>query len=187
MDSFDEDKDRRRRKNPFDYLDDKEFEQIFKEMQRMFESTSFQEMIEELLRNNNNSNKHFIRGLTINIVPLGRPKIQGFSNRPLKNPQGKTMSSEEREPLTDIIEGNEEVAVTVEIPGVEKEGIDLNATENALEIIVNNPERKYHKLLNLPCNIKPKTAKATYRNGVLDIVIKRKKIRKTGAGYRSTI
>jgi HSP20 family protein len=185
MDPFD--KYRKRRKNLFDFLYDKEFEQIFEEMQRMFERASFQEMIEKMIRDNNNSNKHFIHDLSMNIVPRGRLKVQGFSNRPLKNPQGKTMSYEEHEPLTDIIEGNEEVAVTVELPGVKKVDIDLNATENTLELIVNNQEGKYHKLLNLPCSIKPKTTKATYKNGVLDVVIKRKKKRKTGAGYRSTI
>jgi HSP20 family protein len=184
MDPFDKD---RRRKNPFNFLDDKEFERIFEEMQRMFESTSFQEMIEKMLHGSLGSNKHFIHGLNINILPHVRPKPQRFSNRPLKNPQRKTVSSEEHEPLNDIIEGNEEVTVTVEIPDVEKENIDLNATENALEITVDNSERKYHKLLNLPCSIKPKTAKATYKNGVLDVVIKRKKKRKTGAGYRPTI
>ena len=34
---------------------------------------------------------------------------------------------------------------------------------------------KYHELLNLPCDVKPKTMKATYKNGVLDVVVKRKK------------
>ncbi len=33
--------------------------------------------------------------------------------------------------------------------------------------------RKYYRLINLPCNIKSKTAKATYRNRVLDITIKK--------------
>ena len=40
MDPFDEDRDRRRGKKPFDFIDDDEFERIFDEMQRMFESTS---------------------------------------------------------------------------------------------------------------------------------------------------
>ena len=61
------------------------------------------------------------------------------------------------------------------MPDVEEEEIDLNATENTLEIIVNNPGRKYHRFLNLPYSIKPKTVKTTYKNGVLDVVIKRKK------------
>jgi HSP20 family protein len=181
------DKNRKRRKKAFDILDDKEFEQIFEEMQRMLESASFQEMIENMLHNSLDSNKGVIHDLSINIGPIKRSKIQEFGNHPLKNPQGKMMSSEKHEPLTDIIKGKEEVAVTVEIPDIEKEDVDLNATEDSLEITIDNPKRKYHKLLNLPCSIKPKTAKATYKNGILDIVIKRKKKRKTGAGYKSTI
>ena len=184
MDLFDE--DRRRRKNPFDILDDKEFEQIFEEMKRMIESTSFQEMIEKILHDTLGSNKHFIHGLNINILPIVRPKPEHFSNRPLKNPQGNKISSEEDEPLPDIIKGDKEVTVTVEIPGVEKEDVDLKATEHTLEIIVNNPKRKYHKLLKLQCSIKPKMVKATYKNGVLDVVMKRKK-RKSDAGYKLTI
>jgi HSP20 family protein len=187
MDPFDEDKDRRKRKYPSDFLNDKELEQIFKEMKKMFESNSFQEMIEKKFCDNLGSNKHFIHGLNINILPIVRPKPKRYNNRPLKNSQRKTASSEENEQLPDIIKGDKEVAVTVEIPSVEKEEINLNATENTLEIIVNNPKRKYHKLLNLPCSIKPKTLKSTYKNGVLDIVVKRWKRRKTGAGYRPTI
>jgi len=49
MDPFDEDRDRRRGKNPFDSIDDDEFERIFDEMQKMFESTNFREMIKEML------------------------------------------------------------------------------------------------------------------------------------------
>jgi len=184
MDPFDE--DRRRGKNPFDFFDDEEFERIFDEMQRMFESTSFREMIEEMLREDFGSNKRFIYGLSIDILPDGKPKIQEFGNHPLKTPHGKPMISEEYEPLADIIEGDEEVAVTVEIPGVEKEDIYLNVTEDGIEITVDNPKREYHELLNLPCDVKPKTMKATYKNGVLDVVVKRKK-KKTGRGCRVTI
>ena len=97
------------------------------------------------------------------------------------------MSYEEPEPLADIIEGDEEVTVTVEIPGVENKDIDLNVNEDTLEITVSNPRRKYHKLLDLPCDVKPKTMKATYKNGILDVVIKRKKKKKTGGRYRATI
>ena len=105
----------------------------------------------------------------------------------MKTPQGEPGISEEREPLSDIIEGDEEVSVTVEIPGVEKEDIDLNVTEDSLDIRVNSAKRKYHKLLDLPCDVKPKTTKATYKNGILDVVIKRKERKKPGEGYRATV
>lgn len=187
MDPFERDKDKRRRKNPFDFIDDDEFERIFDEMQKMFESTNFKEMIEEMLRGGFGSNKRFIHGFSINIGPDGKPRIQEFGNRPLKTPKGEPTISEEREPLTDIIEGDEDVSVTVEIPGVEKEDIDLNVAGDTLEITVDTPKRKYHKSVSLPCSVKSKTTKATYKNGVLDVVIKRKERKKPGEGYRVNI
>lgn len=187
MDPFGRDRDKRKRKNPFNFIDDDEFERIFDEMQKIFENTNFKEMIEEMVRGGFEPNKRFVRGFSINIGPDGKPKIQEFGNRPTRTPTGDSIISEEREPLTDIIAGDEDVAVTVEIPGVEKKDIDLNVTGDALEITVDNPKRKYHKRLDLPCNVKPKTTKATYKSGVLDVVIKRREKKKPGEGYQVNI
>jgi len=187
VDPFDRDKDRRRRKSPFDFMDDEDFERIFDEIQRMFESTDLKEMIEDMFRSGFDPNKRFIHGFSMNIGPDGKPRFQEFGNRPTKTPTGEPVISDEREPLTDIIEGDEDVAITVEIPGVDKEDIDLNVTEDILEITVDNPKRKYHKRVDIPCNVKPKTTKATYKNGVLDVVVKRKGKKKPGEGYRVNI
>ena len=186
MDPFDRDNDRRR-KNPFDFINDDEFERMFDEMQKMFESTDFKETIENMFRSGFDPNKRFIHGFSVNMGPDGKPKIQEFGHRPTRTPAGKPLISEEREPLTDIIEGNEEVSVTVEVPGVEKEDVDLNVTENTLEIKVDNPKRKYHKTVDLPCGVKPKTTKATYKNGILDVVISRKGKKKGGTGVKVSV
>jgi len=187
MDPFGRDKDKRKRRNPFDFMGEDDFERIFDEMQKMFESGNFKEMIEDMLRGGPATNKRFVHGFSINIGPDGKPKIQEFGNRSIKTPKGEPTVSEEREPLTDIIEGDEDVAVTVEIPGVERKDIDLNVTGDILEITVKNPERKYHKRLTLPCDVVPKTTKATYKNGILDVVIKRKEKKKPGEGYKVNI
>ena len=185
MEPFDEDK--RRRKSPFDSLDDDEFERIFDENDWTKDESKIKKWIKEAFRDNSVPNKRFIHGLSIGIVPVGKPKVQRFCNCPLKNPKGEPMSYEEPEPLTDIIEGDEEVAVTVEIPDVEKEDIDFNVTEDTIEITACGPEREYHELIDLPCVVKPKTMKVTYKNGVLDVVVKRKEKKKTGRGYRVAI
>ena len=187
MDPFNRDKDRRRRKNPFDFIDDEDFERIFDEIQRMFESTDFKDMIEDMFRGGFDPNKRFIHGFSMNMGPDGKPRFQEFGNRPTKTPTGEPVISDEREPLTDIIEGDEDVAITVEIPGVEKNDIDLNVTEDILEITVDNPKRKYHKRVDIPCNVKPKTTKATYKNGVLDVVVKRKGKKTPGEGFKVNI
>lgn len=172
------DEDRMRGKNPFDSIDDEEFEQIFDEIQRMFESTDFREMIKEIIREEVEQNKRVIHWLCINMLPVEKPKIQRYCKCPIKNPKEELISYEEPLPLPDIIEGDEDVAITVEIPSVEKEDINLDVAEGTLEIAVDTAKRKYHELLNLPCDVKPKTMKATYKNSVLDVVVKRKKKKK---------
>jgi len=186
MDPFDEDKNRRR-KNPFDFIGDDEFERIFDEMQKMFENVNFKDLMEDMLRNGIEPNKRFIRGFSVNIGPDGKPKIQEFGNRPIRSPKGTSTISDEREPLTDIIEGDSDIAITIEIPGVEKDNIDLNVTEETLEIKVDAPERKYHKVVNLPNKVKTKSTKATYKNGILDIVLDKKDNKKGGSGYKVSI
>lgn len=192
MDYYDDDeKDknrRRRRRNPFDMFgfDDDFIRDLFDDDRIM---DDIKRMTEEMMRmfSNAQPGKPIVHGFKINIGPDGKPKIEDFGNRQVKTSNGEPHISEEREPLTDIIEGDEDVAVTVEIPGVEKEDIDLNITNDTLDIKVDTPQRKYHKTLELPCDVKPKTTKATYKNGILDIVIKRKQKKKPGEGYHVDI
>ncbi|MDH7517984.1 MAG: Hsp20/alpha crystallin family protein [Candidatus Thermoplasmatota archaeon] len=188
MDPFGDDKNKRKRRNPFDFFgfDDDFINDILNDERLM---DDIRRMTEEMMKmfSTAQPGKAVVHGFKINFGPDGRPRIQEFGNRPLKSPKGEQMISEEREPLTDIIEGDEDVAVTVEIPGVEKEDIDLHVTGDVLEITVNNPQRKYHKRLNLPCDVLPKTTKATYKNGILDVVIKRKEKKKPGEGYKVNI
>ncbi|MDH7517560.1 MAG: Hsp20/alpha crystallin family protein [Candidatus Thermoplasmatota archaeon] len=182
MSLFDDDAGWRRRKNPFDFFDtDDEFERISRQIEHIM-NRIFREFNYNWIK----PGSSFIHGFNIHIGPDGRPHIEQFGNRPLKKSDGEHVISDEREPLTDIIEGNEDVAVTVEIPGVEKEDIDVNVTEQGLEIKVDNPQRKYYKHIDFPCDVLPKTTKATYKNGVLDIIIKRKE-RKKDEGYRVEI
>lgn len=139
-------------------------------------------MAEEILRmlTSGNFQKPIVEGFKLTFDKDGKPKLERFGNRLIEAPGRETIFSEEREPITDIIEGDEEVAVTIEIPGVSKRDIDLRVNEDKLEIKVNNPERKYHKIVELPCKVDPDTAKATYRNGILDVVVRRKDRREEG-------
>lgn len=184
----DRDKDRnRRRRNPFDLFgfDDDDFRSFFDD--RLMDD--MRRMAEEMMKmfNNAQPGKPIVHGFKINIGPDGKPRIEDFGNKSVKSPEGESTISEEREPLTDIIEGEKEVAITVEIPGVDKDDINLKATEETLEITVDTPQRKYHKTVDLPCEVKPKTTKATYKSGVLDVSIKRRKKKDKEDGYEVNI
>ncbi|MCD6414883.1 MAG: Hsp20/alpha crystallin family protein [Candidatus Diapherotrites archaeon] len=90
-----------------------------------------------------------------------------------------------REPLADMWETDDAVFVTLELPGVSKDDIKLNITENQLEVSVDfhkeekeeksgykRFERQYrgfYRAVSLPAKVIPDKAEATYKNGVLEI------------------
>jgi len=80
---------------------------------------------------------------------------------------------EEPEPLVDVIEEGEEVVVVAELPRVKKEDIHIHAYSNNLVISVDTPERKYHQELTLPAEIDSKSSLATYKNGVLQVRLRK--------------
>jgi HSP20 family molecular chaperone IbpA len=78
-------------------------------------------------------------------------------------------AARERNPYVELIEENGYIRVLAELPGVGKEDIDLRATETSLIISAESPERRYYKEVRLPSRVDPKSAKAAYKNGVLEV------------------
>ena len=80
---------------------------------------------------------------------------------------------EERKPLVDVIETENQICVIAEIPGVSKEDILVDATPNKLDISAQNSLRKYSESIELPAKVDPQSAMATYKNGVLEVKLNR--------------
>lgn len=142
---------------------DEIFERMMRDLDEFFRAASSGEV------------RPFIRGFSIRIGPDGKPEIKEFGTKP-KIAEG----IEERKPLIDVIETDDEVQVIAEMPGVRKEDIDLNATEKSLEIRAEGENRRYHEIVDLPCEVIPESAKARYNNGVLEVVFKKKYPEKKG-------
>ncbi len=121
--------------------------------------------------------KPIVRGFSIRIGPDGKPEIREFGTKP--EPTIRE-GIEERKPLVDVIETDNEVQVIAEMPGVSKEDIELNATETSLEIRAEGESRKYYETVELPTEVEPDSAKARYNNGVLEVVLKKKTPKKSG-------
>jgi HSP20 family molecular chaperone IbpA len=173
MDPFESDRHKRRRKHPFDVSED-ELNWIYNEMHRLFEKRAFRQWIKLMLQKSFESNEQRILKFNINIVPIRKSTIQRSSNSPLKKLQEEPRGYRDHEPLPDILEGDNEVFITVAIPGVEKEDINLTIVEDMLEITIDTSKMDYHEVVNLPCEVKPETVESTYKNGVLDVTIKKK-------------
>ncbi len=112
----------------------------------------------------------FVYGYSMKIGPDGKPEIQEFGNLK-KGLKGPPQVKEEREPLVDIVETDDEVRVVAELPGVEKSDIKLHGTEDSLEISVNTLQNKYFKDIQLPIKVRVKEATSSYKNGVLEVVL----------------
>ncbi|MHA1607718.1 MAG: Hsp20/alpha crystallin family protein [Candidatus Freyarchaeota archaeon] len=99
------------------------------------------------------------------------------------------------EPLVHVESTPDSIIVTADLPYVEgKENIKLNATEDTLEILAEMKKdvrfekwgtiqreatfRKYHKIIRLPEKVVPEEARATFKNGVLQVILP-KKVKKT--------
>jgi len=120
----------------------------------------------------------FVYGYSVKIGPDGKPIIREFGNIKPGTPgagQPPLNLQDQREPLVDIIEDEETVKVVAELPGVNKDEIKLYATDRSLAISVDTPPRRYYKKLELPVEVDGASARSTYRNGVLETVMTKKK------------
>jgi len=109
----------------------------------------------------------FVYGFSMSVGPEGKPVIREFGN--VEPGARGPLVKEEREPLVDVMDNGKEVVVVTELPGVEKDEIKLESTDRTLKISVESVKRRYLKELELPHMVDPKSAKATYKNGVLEV------------------
>ncbi|MDK2926663.1 MAG: hypothetical protein PWR31_353 [Bacillota bacterium] len=89
------------------------------------------------------------------------------------------------QPAVDMYEDEKEVVVKAEIPGVEPKDVDITVTADSLslrgELKEEREEREdgyirserrfgqFYRTLTLPAEVKPEEAKATFKNGVLEV------------------
>jgi HSP20 family protein len=110
---------------------------------------------------------------SVTIGPYGRVYIRELGHFGcFANIQGSLKPNHELEPLVDIIEEDDKVHVVVELPQVDKEQIKIIGTEKNLIIQVNSLSQQPSMNIDLPCYVDLDTAKATLKNGVLEIVMK---------------
>lgn len=110
-------------------------------------------------------------GFSIKTMAGGKTTVEPFGNIK-KTPKGPTVE-EEREPITDVFDEEDEIHIYAEIPGVKEEDIKLDLREDILDISAQSGERKYHKEVLLPGKVKAETMNSTYKNGILEIKIKK--------------
>jgi HSP20 family protein len=169
----------------------RQFEEMRREMERMFEeqfeniqTKAPKELVREYETPQGGKVKEygpFVYGYSMTIGPDGKPKVREFGN--VRSPFAglgagagtRPLISGEREPLADITTSDKEVKVVLEMPGVSKDKIRINAYDSSLEVRTDDPQRKYHEVIDLPPEADIETAKSTYNNGILEITFNKKR------------
>jgi HSP20 family protein len=193
-DSWDDWFRRRMRRSPLFPDIDKLFEDVEKEMEDVFkdlQEKAPEDLVRERRLPDGSKVKEFgpfVYGYSITIGPDGKPVIREFGNmKPgLEGGRREPIAlKEEREPLVDVFEEDDKIKIVAELPGVEKEDINLYAEGDRLTISVDTPERKYYKDLQLPTEIDPSTTETSYKSGILEVLVKKKE--KKGKGVQLKI
>lgn len=120
--------------------------------------------------------------------------FERFFERPRFKLLGKGEELMVREPLSDVIEKDEEIVAEIELPGVDKRDITVNVTDDYIEIKAekkheNKIEKKglhkiersyssFYRVLPLPVKVKGEEAEAKFDNGILKIRIPKKEGKK---------
>ncbi|ACF44043.1 Hsp20/alpha crystallin family protein [Pelodictyon phaeoclathratiforme] len=112
-----------------------------------------------------------VYGFTIKSAIGGAPKVETFGNI-IKTPQGPKVN-EEREPITDVFDENDEVVIIAEMPGIEESDIIIDFKDDILEISTKSRKKSYRKELLLPITSDNQVIKNKYTNGILEIRIKK--------------
>jgi HSP20 family protein len=147
------------------FLDD-EFNKMFKRMSQSFFDI---DDIFEQVRGQNLRGPYYY-GYTMTVGPDGKPIVKEYGNvKP-----GVIPSSETREPIVDTIVDDKEkvVKLVAEIPGVEKSDVKITVNEKTVNISAENGDKKYHVDVQLEQTVDENSAKASYKNGILELVFK---------------
>jgi Molecular chaperone (small heat shock protein) len=158
------------------------FEDMFRQIQDIMdrEFREIEREFDELAKSGKvKSYGPYVYGFRVTVGPDGKPIVEEFGN--VKTVKGKPMISEEREPLVDVVDKGDEIRVVAEVPGVDKDSIKVKVV-NGEKLIVQatGEDRKYYKEVELPAKVDENSAKASYKNGVLEVVLKKVKTEEEG-------
>ena len=93
------------------------------------------------------------------------------SFRPSKNFTERKF--QEQKPLIDIFQENNFITVVAEITGFNRDTLKIHVKDQKITLSAKNKDRRYYKSLNLPKLVIPDIMYTKYKNGVLEIKLKK--------------
>ena len=79
----------------------------------------------------------------------------------------------EQKPLIDIFQENNYITIVAEIVGFNKDSLKINVKDQKITLSAKSKDRRYYKSLNLPTVVIPNAMHTKFKNGVLEIKLKK--------------
>ena len=147
---------------------DDEFNRIFKQMSGSFVNL---DDVFEMLKNTGTISGPVFYGYTMTTDPEGKPVVQEYGNvQPARLP-----TENKREPLIDTLVDEKEktLKIVAEMPGVEKKDVNVVVGDDkVIHIDAERGEKNYHVKVPIKHKVDAESPKATYKNGILELVFK---------------
>lgn len=110
---------------------------------------------------------------TLRIETL-KPNKTVRSNQSYRTPKSfSKRKMQEPKPLIDIFQENNWITIVAEIAGFNKESFKINVKDQKITLSAKAKDRRYYKSLNLPKVVIPNDIHTTFKNGVLEIKLKK--------------
>ncbi len=155
-----------KRRSIFDIMDEimAEMDEEFRRLEREFMRG---------ISRDSGENGPYIYGVKVTVGPDGTPKIEEFGN--IKKMEGRPIVSDQIEPLVDVLEKGDDLKVVAEVPGISKEDVKLKIVGQKLILYTNDSApKRYYAEVELPSEVDENSAKASYKNGIVEITLKKK-------------
>lgn len=145
------------------------FDEMSKDINKLIEKILGSMSVEDL----GDKPKQFMYGFTMVKRPGEAPEIREFGNVSLDE---KNIIADSRKPLIDLFDLEDEIKVVAEMPGVEKEDIEVNISDDdILDIRAFSGGKRYSEHVVLSRGLQQEISDLSYKNGVLEIKIKKKR------------
>ncbi|MBI3000155.1 MAG: Hsp20/alpha crystallin family protein [Deltaproteobacteria bacterium] len=115
-----------------------------------------------------------VYGFSVRLGGEGTPRVEPFGNMRREKEKGPVVEAV-REPIVDVFDEKDAVVVVAELPGINEKDITVGLRDDILTIAAETGEQKYYKEVLLEVPITPEGLARSYRNGILEIRICKKK------------
>jgi HSP20 family protein len=127
------------------------------------------DIFEEFKTKGSNQGPYYY-GYTMTVGPDGKPIVKEYGNT-----KSELVSAPNtREPIVDTIVDEKEklVKLVAEMPGVDKSDLKVVVQDKSVNLSAEHGEKKYQVNVPIQYKVEENSAKASYKNGILELVFK---------------